>query len=90
MAAGAIKYLWKAGLRVPQDVSVVGYDNNDICEGIIPSLTTVDHRLAELGQCLAQSLLALIEGESERIRKSIEPRLVERDSHALRTAAAHI
>jgi DNA-binding LacI/PurR family transcriptional regulator len=53
-------------------------------------MQTVDHRLAELGQYLAQSLLALIEGESERIRKSIEPRLVERDSHALRTAGAHI
>ncbi len=82
MAAGAIKCLWEAGLRVPQDVSVVGYDNNDICEGIIPSLTTVDHRLEELGQCLAESLLSLIEGNCTTIRKSIEPRMVERSSHA--------
>jgi DNA-binding LacI/PurR family transcriptional regulator len=81
MAAGAIKCLWEAGLRVPQDISVVGYDNNDICEGIIPSLTTVDHRLEELGQCLAQGLLALIEGASPKIRKSVVPRLVERRSH---------
>ncbi|HEY2122268.1 MAG TPA: substrate-binding domain-containing protein, partial [Chthoniobacterales bacterium] len=84
MAAGAIKCLWEAGLRVPQDMSVVGYDNNDICEAIIPSLTTVDHRLEELGHCLAQGVLALIEGESTSIRKSIEPRLVERGSHAPR------
>lgn len=84
MAAGAIKCLWEAGLRVPQDISVVGYDNNDICEAIIPSLTTVDHRLEELGHCLAQGVLSLIEGESTSIRKSIEPRLVERDSHAPR------
>ena len=84
MAAGAIKCLWEAGLRVPQDMSVVGYDNNDICEAIIPSLTTVDHRLEELGHCLAQGVLALIEGESTSIRKSTEPRLVERGSHAPR------
>src|SRR6202048_2777767 len=83
MAAGAIKFLCETGLRVPEDVSVVGYDNNDICEGIIPSLTTVDHRLEELGQCLAQGLLALIEGEVSNVRKSIVPRLVERRSHAV-------
>jgi DNA-binding LacI/PurR family transcriptional regulator len=82
MAAGAIKCLWEAGLRVPQDVSVVGYDNNDICEGIIPSLTTVDHRLEELGQSLAEELLALIEGKISNIHKSIVPRLIERGSHA--------
>jgi DNA-binding LacI/PurR family transcriptional regulator len=73
MAAGAIKFLWETGLRVPQDISVVGYDNNDICEAIIPSLTTVDHRLEELGQCLAQGLLALIEGAAPNIRKPSYP-----------------
>jgi DNA-binding LacI/PurR family transcriptional regulator len=82
MAAGAIKFLWEAGLRVPQDISIVGYDNNDICEGIIPSLSTVDHRLEELGQCLAQGLLSLIEGAAPNIRKTIVPRLIERQSHA--------
>lgn len=89
MAAGAIKFLWETGLRVPQDVSVVGYDNNDICEGVIPSLTTVDHRLEELGQCLAQGLLALIEGEAPKIQKSIVPRLIERRSHAPRSVGRH-
>jgi DNA-binding LacI/PurR family transcriptional regulator len=87
MAAGAIKSLWEAGLRVPEDISVVGYDNNDICEGIIPSLTTVDHRLEELGQCLAQGLLALIEGTVPNVRKTILPRLIERQSHAPRAAS---
>jgi DNA-binding LacI/PurR family transcriptional regulator len=86
MAAGAIKFLWETGLRVPQDISVVGYDNNDICEGVIPSLTTVDHRLEEVGQCLAQGLLALIDGEAPKIQKSIVPRLIERRSHAARSA----
>ncbi|MBV9673890.1 MAG: substrate-binding domain-containing protein, partial [Verrucomicrobia bacterium] len=81
MAAGAIKALWEAGVRVPTDVSVVGYDNNDICEAIIPSLTTIDHRLEELGQCLAQELLDLVQGRKSEIHRSIVPRLVERGSH---------
>ncbi|MBV8418214.1 MAG: substrate-binding domain-containing protein [Verrucomicrobia bacterium] len=38
MAAGAMKSLSEADLGVPQDVSVVGYDNNDICECVAPSL----------------------------------------------------
>ena len=81
MAAGAIKLLWESGLRVPEDISVVGYDNNDICEGIIPSLTTVDHRLEESGRCLAEGLIALIEAKIPTFRKSILPRLIERQSH---------
>jgi DNA-binding LacI/PurR family transcriptional regulator len=81
MAAGAIKFLSESGRRVPHDVAVVGYDNNDICEGIVPSLTTVDHRLEELGRVLAQELLALIHGDRTVIRKSIPPWLIERDSH---------
>jgi DNA-binding LacI/PurR family transcriptional regulator len=84
MAAGAIKRLSESGIRVPGDVSVIGYDNNDICQGIVPSLTTVDHRLEELGQCLGQGLLDLIDGTETEVRKTIMPVLVERQSHSLR------
>ena len=84
MAAGAIKRLSESGIRVPDDVSVIGYDNNDICQGIVPSLTTVDHRLEELGQCLGQGLLGLIDGSETEVRKTIMPVLVERQSHSLR------
>ncbi len=80
MAAGAIKHLSESGLRVPDDLTVIGYDNNDICQGIVPSLTTVDHRLEELGRRLGQGLLSLIEGTETEARKSIMPTLVERQS----------
>ena len=85
MAAGAIKHLSESGLRVPDDLTVIGYDNNDICQGIVPSLTTVDHRLEELGRRLGQGLLSLIEGTETEVRKSIMPTLVERQSHARST-----
>lgn len=81
MAAGAMKFLWECGRRVPEDIAVVGYDNNDLCEATVPSLTTVDHRLEELGRTLARELLALIDGKCAAIRKTIPPRLVERNSH---------
>jgi DNA-binding LacI/PurR family transcriptional regulator len=85
MAAGAIKQLSELGISVPGDISVIGYDNNDICQGIVPSLTTVDHRLEELGRCLGQGLLGLIDGTETEVRKTIMPVLVERQSHSPRS-----
>jgi DNA-binding LacI/PurR family transcriptional regulator len=81
MAAGAMKVLAESKLRVPEDVAIVGYDNTDICIGLTPTLTTIDYRAEEVGRCLAQELLALIEGNVSSVQKAIRPFLVERESH---------
>lgn len=81
MAAGAMKVLARAGAKVPDDVAIVGYDNTDICEGLLPSLTTVDYRAKEVGQLLAAELLGLIEGKVKSVKKTVRPFLVERESH---------
>src|ERR1700730_10613086 len=81
MAAGAIKLLTESGIRIPEDVAVVGYDNNDISIGVVPALTTVDNRLKEAGESIAQELLNLIKGEKDLVHQSIVPVLVERRSH---------
>jgi hypothetical protein len=49
--------------------------------GRAPSLTTVDYRAKEVGQCLARELLALIGRKVKSVKKSIRPFLVERESH---------
>ena len=71
----------RAGAKVPDDVAIVGYGNTDICEGLLPSLTTVDYRAKEVGQLLAEELLALIEGKVKSVKKTVRPFLVERESH---------
>jgi len=81
MAAGAMKVLAESRLRVPEDVVIVGYDNTDICIGLTPTLTTVDYHAEEVGRCLAEELLALIQGKVSSIQKAIRPSLVERESH---------
>jgi DNA-binding LacI/PurR family transcriptional regulator len=81
MAAGAMKVLAESRLRVPEDVVIVGYDNTDICIGLTPTLTTVDYHAEEVGRCLAEELLALIEGKVSSIQEAILPTLVERESH---------
>jgi DNA-binding LacI/PurR family transcriptional regulator len=81
MAAGAMRFLTEAGIRIPDDVSIVGYDNNDISIGVVPTLTTVDNRLREAGERIAEALLDLIRGTKELVQQSLVPVLVERQSH---------
>jgi DNA-binding LacI/PurR family transcriptional regulator len=55
-AVGVLKGLLKAGLRVPQDISVTGFDNTRLAEYSNPSITTVDVHRDMLGQMAADAL----------------------------------
>jgi DNA-binding LacI/PurR family transcriptional regulator len=55
-AVGVIKGLLKGGLRVPQDISVTGFDNTRLAEYSNPSITTVDVHRDMLGQMAADAL----------------------------------
>jgi DNA-binding LacI/PurR family transcriptional regulator len=81
MAAGAMRILRQRGLRVPDDVAVVGYDNTDICLALDPTLTTVDYRAEEVGRCMATGLLELVGGKVKSLGMAIRPFVVERESH---------
>jgi DNA-binding LacI/PurR family transcriptional regulator len=81
MAAGAMRFLTESGIRIPDDISIVGYDNNDISIGVVPTLTTVDNRLREAGERIAEALLNIVKGTKGLVQQSIVPVLVERQSH---------
>jgi LacI family transcriptional regulator len=81
MAIGAVITLQRAGLRVPGDVSVIGFDNILQCAMMIPALTTIEQPVNELGQATVRLLLDQImlrTTESHSIK--IPTRLVERES----------
>src|SRR5690606_19753497 len=59
-AIGAIQALQQAGLRVPHDVSVVGFDSTDECELSSPRLTSVHVPLAEIGNAAVEMLMQQI------------------------------
>lgn len=65
MAAGCYDYLYEHGIKVGQDISVVGYDNNEITEFLRPHLTTNDIGLTDIGRKSAEMLIKHIEEESE-------------------------
>lgn len=61
MAFGVLKILRKAGLNVPGDFSVLGFDNHELCD--VVDLTTMDHEVAEQGQSAARILLDILDGQ---------------------------
>lgn len=80
MAAwGAINCLKQAGLRVPEDIAVIGYDNLYISDKIDPPLTTISQPKEKLGKIAMDALLRAIEGETIS-SMLFEPELVVRSS----------
>ena len=73
-----------AGLRVPEEVSLAGFDDTEVSRHLQPSLTTVRHPLAELSYMALSMLTERIDGRytgAERLLM-IPPSLVARDSSA--------
>ena len=82
-ALGAMRAFQEAGLRVPQDISVIGFDDIQGSAYSTPSLTTVRQPLAHMGRLAAETLLGRIEGSKEYLAEiPIEPELVVRKSTA--------
>jgi DNA-binding LacI/PurR family transcriptional regulator len=80
-AIGAIRALQDAGLRVPEDVSVVGFDDIKGAAFNNPSLTTIRQPLDEMGRTAARIALSRLQGKHEFGDEiAIEPRLVIRES----------
>lgn len=63
LAMGAVRALIEAGLRVPEDVTVIGYDDIPLGAAFIPPLTSVHQNWHEGGVLLARKALALFRGE---------------------------
>jgi LacI family transcriptional regulator len=84
-ALGAIRAFQEAGLRVPHDISVVGFDDIQGAAFNTPSLTTVRQPLTRMGTIAAQTLLERIEGgEDYPSEIAIEPELIVRESTSRR------
>jgi DNA-binding LacI/PurR family transcriptional regulator len=72
MALGAIYAIQEAGLQVPGDVAIVGYDDRDFSGFVRPAITTVRMPCEEMGHTSAQSLLRLIDEKVD----ALEPTLI--------------
>jgi len=83
MAVGVLQEARARGIRVPEDLSVVGFDDSTIARIALPAITTVRQPLEEIGRMAANLLTRMIEGQKvDPVRLEMGARLVVRDSTA--------
>lgn len=70
LAAGAMRAIAQAGLRIPEDIAVVGFDGTELAEMVSPQLTTIEQPSREIGRRAVELLLNRIDnpdGAAERV-----------------------
>ncbi len=82
-AIGCIKALNSEGFSVPEDISITGFDNIDLSEYFLPSITTVANPIIHLGKAAMQCLLGTILKEEPGSLVKLEGKLIVRDSCAI-------
>ncbi|WP_256761966.1 LacI family DNA-binding transcriptional regulator [Cohnella sp. WQ 127256] len=81
-AIGAIKAVVENGLKVPDDISIVGFDDIQLAHHVIPELTTVSQQAYELGRTAVKVLRQLMNKGKVKKLTTLEPQLVIRQSTA--------
>ncbi len=79
-AAGIARSLTEHGYRIPEDISLVSYDNTYIAEMLIPKLTSIDYDYGNLGRKLVETAIGALEGKEIPQLPMLEPTLVVRES----------
>ena len=83
MAIGVLHAAHARGLRVPDDLSVVGFDDTELATVVTPQLTSVRQPLAELGRTGVSLLVRLLERQRvDALRMELSTRLVVRETTA--------
>ncbi|WP_022899894.1 LacI family DNA-binding transcriptional regulator [Humibacter albus] len=80
MALGAYAVIAEHGLSIPNDIAVVGYDDDALGSAAAPALTTMHQSMTELGATMAEKLVTMVEGGPVDHATILETRLIVRGS----------
>ena len=81
MAYGAYKACYEEGIQIPQDLSIIGFDDLTISQAMVPPLTTVHQPNIAMGEMAVEQIVSWIQsGKPPKVSKLFEPRLVVRNS----------
>jgi len=80
LAIGVLHSLSRSGVRVPDDISLIGFDDIRMAEMMIPPLTSVQMSRVDLARAAVGALHAHIEGSSPKRKYKVDTRLVVRES----------
>ncbi|MBV4427310.1 LacI family DNA-binding transcriptional regulator [Clostridium tyrobutyricum] len=78
MAFGGIKTIKRKNLKIPEDISVIGYDDISFCEYIEPELTTIRQPIYEMGEQACKLLIDIIDGKTINKKIEFKPKLILR------------
>lgn len=78
IAIGALSSAYQLGIKVPEELSIIGYDNLNLAEMSIPPLTTVGQPLAKMGETAAEMLFKLLETGETPESRILPHKIVER------------
>jgi len=86
LALGMMNYFYKVGIKVPEEVSVLGYDNVSYAESALVPLTTVSQTPYQLGFTMGSQMIAEIDAKEGHVHQHVifQPHIVERASTAKR------
>ncbi|MFZ8199741.1 LacI family DNA-binding transcriptional regulator [Alteromonas portus] len=80
MASGALSCARDLGMSLPQDLSIVGFDDVVFAHHVFPRLTTVSNPIAEMAEMSAKYILNKVYGQANEVQHYFEPSLVVRES----------
>ncbi|TDN90950.1 LacI family transcriptional regulator [Microbacterium sp. BK668] len=80
MARGALSVIAAAGMRVPDDIAIIGFDDSPVATSVTPQLTTMRQPSFDQGERMASVLLDILAGKSPRHVTILDTELIVRDS----------
>ncbi|WP_372776086.1 substrate-binding domain-containing protein [Paenibacillus sp. 79R4] len=80
MAIGAMGVALERGLKVPEDLSIIGYDDLVFSRMVFPPLTTIHQPLPMMGRMASEMLIQLIEGTDQVSSSIVTHQLIERQT----------
>jgi len=81
-AAGVLRSVAEHGYRIPQDISVVSYDNTQLTDLMMPKMTSIDYDYVTYGRKLVDTAIAAAQGRKVPMHQKVTPSLVVRESSA--------
>ncbi len=80
LSVGALKYARAAGRRVPEDLSVIGYNNSSLCACTEPELTSVDNKLFAICEHIVTTMMGVLDGKEMPQKTVFTGELVKRET----------
>ncbi len=80
LAVGAMKYASATGIRVPEAVNIIGYNNSQLSISCTPELSSVDNRVEVLCKTAIDSLMSLLGGQKIPSRQTVKCHLIKRQT----------